>query len=197
MTGSEDEKEMIYNIKSSKTGEEIYKIMAESEDFRRPSEILEEVQEKLDISRANFYNSLNHLNEKGVVDKIDGERRATIYQLKEEARDAYSDIYGEALNETKEKTHRQERARESEADLPPNVESGAQSLVENLADNYVMIDKESYEMFRDLVKEGEYEKAEMFAHSYTERQEESLTAEIMSDMIEDNKTIDSIRDLLE
>lgn len=171
--------------------------MAESEEFRRPSEILEDVQEKLDITRSNFYNALNLLNEKGVVDKIEGEGRATLYQLKEEAKDAYSDIYGETLNETKDKTHRQERERESEADLPPNVESGVQSLAENLANNYVMIDKESYEMFRDLVKEGEYEKAETFANSYTERQEESLTAEIMIDMIEDNKTIDNIKDLLE
>lgn len=188
----EDEKrDMIIRIKSSDPGEKVYKEFAEIGGVRRPSELLEKVQENTDINRSNFYNSLGHLNDRGIVERTEGEGRAVFYELTDEAREVYSDIYGEALEEIEDQDPKTREFEDSST-----LEAEAQSLASDLSENHAIVDKESYSKFRSIIDEGEYDRAENFVEEYTGGNLDTPTAELMLDIIEDNMAIESIKDLI-
>lgn len=59
-----------------------------NEDYQQPSKMLPSVKDDTGIARSNFYDSLDELEEEGLVKQVDGPGRATLYTLTEEGEDA-------------------------------------------------------------------------------------------------------------
>jgi len=79
---SENEEAMLTFVKSSDVREQILRELYSRRDERvRPSKILEAIEDEMTTSSGNFYMNLEKLREEGMVDKMDSESRATLYQL--------------------------------------------------------------------------------------------------------------------
>lgn len=76
-----DLQELVLTIKSSDVREDILKHLYVSDERVRPSKILEVLRPGMETSRGNFYMGLSTLHDLNLVEKIEGESRATLYSL--------------------------------------------------------------------------------------------------------------------
>lgn len=82
MADQELDNEAVITVKSSSSGvrAEIVRELYD-EDLKRPSELIDTVRERTGTSEGNFYESLKTLQQSGIVEKMEGEKRATLYSL--------------------------------------------------------------------------------------------------------------------
>lgn len=87
----QDLTEDILTVKSSNVRVEILSELTQ-ENLRRPSEIKEPVQAQTGTSDGNFYDSLYRLVEAGLVKKISGKGRTTLYSLTDRGREVVEEL---------------------------------------------------------------------------------------------------------
>jgi len=75
----DDIKDAVLKVKSSDVREEILRELHQRGERTRPSKVLEAIKPRMDTSSGNFYMNLNALQEAGLVEKMEGSNRATLY----------------------------------------------------------------------------------------------------------------------
>jgi DNA-binding MarR family transcriptional regulator len=68
-------------VKSSDVREEILRALYNRNDRVRPSKLLESIEPRMNTSSGNFYMNLDKLLEEEMVEKTEGNSRATLYTL--------------------------------------------------------------------------------------------------------------------
>ena len=76
-----DVQNLVLKVKSSDIREQILKDLYHRKERVRPSKILEALEPQMETSSGNFYMNLGKLNDMGLVEKIEGDSRATLYSL--------------------------------------------------------------------------------------------------------------------
>lgn len=108
----------ILTVKSSNVRISILRELTE-EDLRRPSEIKEPIR----TSDGNFYDSLHRLVEAGLVEKISGKGRTTLYSLTDRGREVIREL---GLDQSADSTrNRQTSNRDSSQEHPGDRRAGA------------------------------------------------------------------------
>jgi Fe2+ or Zn2+ uptake regulation protein len=87
--------DLMLKVKSSDVREDILKYLYFSDERVRPSKILEALRPQMETSSGNFYMNLGKLHDLGLVDKIEGESRATLYWLTEDGQEVAEQLADE------------------------------------------------------------------------------------------------------
>lgn len=87
--------DLVLKMKSSDVREDILKYLYFSDERVRPSKILDELEPDMSTSQGNFYMNLGKLHDLGLVEKIEGESRATLYSLTEEGQEVAEQLADE------------------------------------------------------------------------------------------------------
>jgi DNA-binding PadR family transcriptional regulator len=157
-------KEGIITVKSSRTREKILEQLEKKGDLTRPKDIIEPVRNQADTSEGNFYEAIRILNQNGLLEKTDGDGRATLYTVTELGSEVYSEI----------ETESEELSEVSETLIDSKDGYRADRFLENAQNIIHFLDNGEPETAKELLEinyeehEEEYGVLERFTETYEE-----------------------------
>ncbi|WP_324665840.1 archaellum operon transcriptional activator EarA family protein [Haloarcula sediminis] len=123
-----DIQDAILIVKSSDVREEVLRALYNRNERIRPSKLLESIEPRMNTSSGNFYMNLDKLLEEGMIEKIEGNSRATLYTLTDKGT-----MVAEELQEEWESNPTTDEA-EAEQQSLGQAESGATEVSEEDVD---------------------------------------------------------------